>query len=52
MGVLGAVLALSGSFVWLAVVSTLARLFVYAAKHRGASGGRRKVGVPIGGAWD
>ena len=31
MGVLGAVLAISGSFVWLAVVSTLARLFVFAA---------------------
>jgi amino acid transporter len=29
MGVLIAVLALSGSFVWLAVVSTLARMFVY-----------------------
>ena len=31
MGGLGAALAVSGSFVWLAVVSTLARLFVYAA---------------------
>nr|MBA2431956.1 APC family permease [Chthoniobacterales bacterium] len=31
MGLLGIVLALSGSFVWLAVVSTLARLIVYAA---------------------
>ena len=31
MGALGAVLALTGSFVWLAIVSTLARLFVYAA---------------------
>jgi amino acid transporter len=29
MGVLIALLALSGSFVWLAVVSTLARMFVY-----------------------
>ena len=29
MGLLGAVLALTGSFLWLAVVSTLARLFVY-----------------------
>jgi amino acid transporter len=29
MGALIAVLALSGSFVWLAVVSTLARMFVY-----------------------
>ncbi|MEA3010790.1 MAG: hypothetical protein QOJ91_2482 [Sphingomonadales bacterium] len=29
MGVLIAILALSGSFVWLAVVSTLARMFVY-----------------------
>jgi amino acid transporter len=31
MGALGAVLALTGSFVWLAVVSTLSRLFVYGA---------------------
>ncbi len=31
MGLLGAALALSGSFVWLAIVSTLARLIVYAA---------------------
>ena len=31
MGALGAALALSGSFVWLAVVSTLARMAVYAA---------------------
>jgi amino acid transporter len=29
MGAMGAVLALTGSFLWLAVVSTLARLFVY-----------------------
>jgi APA family basic amino acid/polyamine antiporter len=31
MGLAGAALAVSGSFVWLAVVSTLARLIVYAA---------------------
>jgi amino acid transporter len=31
MGAVGALLALTGSFVWLAIVSTLARLFVYAA---------------------
>lgn len=31
MGVAGAVLAISGSFVWLAVVSTAARLVVYSA---------------------
>lgn len=31
MGVLGAVLAVTGSFVWLAIVSTLSRLFVYGA---------------------
>jgi len=30
MGLAGAVLALTGSFVWLAIVSTLARLIVYA----------------------
>lgn len=29
MGALGALLAVTGSFVWLAVVSTLARMFVY-----------------------
>lgn len=31
MGLTGAALAISGSFVWLAIVSTLARLIVYAA---------------------
>jgi amino acid transporter len=31
MGLAGAALAISGSFVWLAIVSTLARLVVYAA---------------------
>src|SRR5207237_7119537 len=31
MGALGAVLALTNSFIWLAIVSTLARLFVYSA---------------------
>ncbi len=31
MGAVGLLLAVTGSFVWLAVVSTLARLFVYAA---------------------
>lgn len=31
MGVLGAVLALTNSFTWLAIVSTLSRLFVYGA---------------------
>jgi APA family basic amino acid/polyamine antiporter len=31
MGALGAMLALTGSFVWLAIVSTLSRLFVYGA---------------------
>ena len=30
MGLLGALLAVTGSFLWLAVASTLARLFVYA----------------------
>jgi amino acid transporter len=33
MGALIAVLALSGSFVWLAVVSTLARMFVYSISN-------------------
>lgn len=48
MGGLAAALALSGSFVWLAVVSTLARLFVYAASIAALPAARREAGVAIG----
>ncbi len=44
MGALGAVLALSGSFIWLAVVSTLARLFVYAFSLLALPSVRRRAG--------
>jgi amino acid transporter len=44
MGALIAVLALSGSFVWLAVVSTLARMIVYAASIAALPGTRRQAG--------
>ncbi|CAN5524558.1 APC family permease [soil metagenome] len=44
MGVLGLVLALSGSFVWLAVVSTLARLIVYAASIAALPAAERRAG--------
>jgi basic amino acid/polyamine antiporter, APA family len=48
MGLLGAALALSGSFVWLAVVSTLARLIVYAASIAALPAARRKAGLTVG----
>lgn len=48
MGLLGLVLALTGSFVWLAVVSTLARLFVYAASIGALPGAERRAGRPGG----
>jgi APA family basic amino acid/polyamine antiporter len=41
MGALIALLALSGSFVWLAVVSTLARMFVYAISIASLGRGER-----------
>ena len=44
MGLLGAALALTGSFLWLAVVSTLARLFVYAACIAALPRAERKAG--------
>lgn len=47
MAGLGAILAVSGSFVWLAVVSTLARLFVYAASIAALPAARRRSGVPM-----
>ena len=42
MGAAGAVLAVSGSFVWLAVVSTLARLVVYSASIAALPAAERK----------
>lgn len=42
MGVLTTLLALSGSFVWLAVVSTLARMIVYSASIAALPGTRRR----------
>lgn len=48
MGVLGAALALTGSFVWLAVVSTLARLFVYGASIAALPGAVRASGRRAG----
>jgi len=50
MGFAGAALALSGSFVWLALVSTLARLFVYAASIAALPAARRSHGRPTGAA--
>ena len=47
MSGLGAVLALSGSFVWLAVVSTLARMFAYGACIAALPAARRRAGVPV-----
>lgn len=48
MGLLAALLALTGSFVWLAVVSTLARLFVYAASIAALPAARRAHGRRLG----
>jgi APA family basic amino acid/polyamine antiporter len=48
MGALVTGLALTGSFVWLAVVSTLARLFVYGASIAALPAQRRRLGRPVG----
>lgn len=48
MGLAGAALALSGSFVWLAIVSTLARLIVYAGSIAALPAARRGRGLPTG----
>ena len=48
MGMVGVALALSGSFVWLAVVSTLARLVVYAASIAALPAARRAAGLRVG----
>ena len=50
MGTIGLALALSGSFVWLAVVSTLARLFVYGASLLALPLAARRLSRPIGAA--
>lgn len=50
MGIAGAALALSGSFVWLALVSTLARLFVYGASIAALPAARRSEGNSTGAA--
>jgi amino acid transporter len=44
MGLLTALLAVTGSFVWLAVVSTLARMIVYAASVAALPATRRRFG--------
>lgn len=48
MGLVGGALALTGSFVWLAVVSTLARLFVYGATIAALPAARRASGRGTG----
>jgi basic amino acid/polyamine antiporter, APA family len=48
MGLVGGALALTGSFVWLAVVSTLARLFVYGASIAALPAARRATGRKTG----
>lgn len=48
MAGLAAILALTGSFVWLAIVSTLARLFVYVLCIAALPGGLKRAGRPIG----
>jgi len=50
MGVLTALLAISSSFVWLAVVSTLARLIVYSASIAALPKARRRIDRPVTGA--
>ncbi|MDP8994040.1 MAG: APC family permease, partial [Pseudomonadota bacterium] len=51
MGAAAAALALSGSFVWLAVASTLARLFVYAACLAALPAAERRAGGRAALAW-
>ncbi len=48
MGGLIAILALTGSFVWLAVVSTLARMIVYAASIAALPSALRGAGLRLG----
>jgi len=52
MGLVVAGLAVSGSFVWLAVMSTLARMFVYSASFLSLPAARRAAGLGTGiGTW-
>lgn len=51
MGVLGLALALTGSFVFLAVVSTLARMIVYATSISTLPVLRRRSGEPMFSGW-
>ncbi|WP_166038512.1 APC family permease [Sphingosinicella sp. YJ22] len=52
LGVLAAVLAISSSFVWLAVASTLARLVVYSSSIAALPRLRRRAGEPMrAGVW-
>lgn len=48
MGLAGTALAVSGSFVWLAIVSTLARLVVYAASIAALPAAQRRLGLKSG----
>ena len=48
MGLAGAALALTGSFVWLAIVSTLARLIVYSGSLAALPAARRGRGLATG----
>lgn len=48
MGLAAALLALTGSFVWLAIVSTLARLFVYSASIAALPSARKASGLSTG----
>jgi amino acid transporter len=48
MGLVVAALALSGSFVWLAVISTLARLAVYSSSIAALPAARRREGLGTG----
>lgn len=50
MALVGLALALSGSFVWLAVISTLARLFIYGLSLVALPVAGRRRGKPIGAA--
>lgn len=45
MGLLGTLLAVTGSFVWLAIISTLARLIIYAASIAALPPSRRRIGL-------
>jgi len=48
MGALGILLAVTGSFVWLAIISTLARLIIYAFSIAALPPSRRRIGLATG----